>query len=416
MAAGAFAYLLAVTNRSSLGVATLEASERFAVSAAQLSTLAVAQLAVYAAMQVPVGLLLDRYGARILLVLGSVLMSVGQILVAVSVEISPAVVGRMLLGMGDAFIFISMIRLINGWYSGAKASRRQQLLTNIGQLGQAVSAIPFAALLHLQGWSIAFSTLSIVTLLLVAVSLVVVRDDREPDVLHHKVKSLKSVFSTLLLNSRHPGVRMAFWTHFTLQSATSVFILLWGYPFLVNGQGLSKELASLIIGSFVIMGFVVGPLVSTVCSKYPAMRDRAVVVVSLSIVLAWSLTIFGPERVSILTLTLLVVVLSSSAPFSMIAFDYTRTFVKKSSLGATNGLVNIGGFLATFMAMFVAGLILDAVQQAQNSAGLDVGLYTALGFRWAMSVQFLVVAVGLTMYLVERKSLHRLLRTGITAV
>jgi hypothetical protein len=209
---------------------------------------------------------------------------------------------------------------------------------------------------------------------------------------------------------------MAFWTHFTLQSATSVFILLWGYPFLVNGQGLSKELASLIIGSFVIMGFVVGPLVSTVCSKYPAMRDRAVVVVSLSIVLAWSLTIFGPERVSILTLTLLVVVLSSSAPFSMIAFDYTRTFVKKSSLGATNGLVNIGGFLATFMAMFVAGLILDAVQQAQNSAGLDVGLYTALGFRWAMSVQFLVVAVGLTMYLVERKSLHRLLRTGITAV
>jgi hypothetical protein len=68
------------------------------------------------------------------------------------------------------------------------------------------------------------------------------------------------------------------------------------------------------------------------------------------------------------------------------------------------------------MAMFVAGLILDAVQQAQNSAGLDVGLYTALGFRWAMSVQFVVVAIGLTMYLVERKSLQRLLRSGITAV
>lgn len=415
MAAGAFAYLLAVTNRSSLGVATLEAADRFAVSAAQLSTLAVAQLAVYAAMQVPVGLLLDRFGARILLVVGSVMMSVGQILVAVSAEISPAVLGRMLLGMGDAFIFISMIRLINGWYSGVKASRRQQLLTNIGQLGQAVSAIPFAALLHLQGWSIAFSTLGALTLLLVVVSLVVVRDDREPEFAHHKAKSLKSVFRTLLVNSRHPGVRMAFWTHFTLQSATSVFILLWGYPFLVNGQGLSRELASLIIGSFVIMGFLVGPLVSTVCSKYPAVRDRAVLLVSLAIVLAWSLTIFGPEKVSMLTLTLLVIVLSSSAPFSMIAFDYTRTFIKKSALGATNGLVNIGGFLATFMAMFFAGLILDAVQQAQSSSGIEVGLYTALGFRWAMSVQFVVVAIGLTMYLIERKHLQRLPIAGITA-
>ncbi|MFM6978365.1 MAG: MFS transporter [Micrococcales bacterium] len=406
MAAGAFAYLIAVTNRSSLGVATLEASERFDVTAAQLSTLAVAQLAVYAAMQVPVGLLLDRFGARLLLVFGSLAMSLGQGIVAFSDQIAPAVGGRMLLGMGDAFVFISMIRLVNGWYSGAAASRRQQLLTNVGQLGQAVSAIPFSALLHDQGWSSAFSVLAIVTLLLVVVSIVVVKNDRDSAAHQTQAKSLRNVAKYLLRNSRHPAVRMAFWTHFTLQSATSVFILLWGYPFLVNGQGFSREAASLIIGSFVIMGFIVGPFVSTVCSRYPHQRDRAVIIGSVAIVLAWSMTIFGPESVPIPILVFLIVVLSSSAPFSMIAFDYTRSFVSKASLGATNGLVNIGGFLATFSAMFAAGFILDVVQEAQSKAGIDAPLYSTLGFRWAMSVQFLVVAIGLTMYLVERGRLR----------
>ncbi len=104
-----------MTQRSSLGVATLIASERFDTNAQQLATLAVFQLIVYAGMQIPVGILLDRFGAKILLTVGALIMAVGQIVLAFAPVLSFAVVGRMLVGMGDSFTFISMIAMINGW-------------------------------------------------------------------------------------------------------------------------------------------------------------------------------------------------------------------------------------------------------------------------------------------------------------
>ncbi|WNY34304.1 MFS transporter [Curtobacterium flaccumfaciens] len=77
-------HVLAVVQRSSLGVSGVDAQDRFAVSAAVLSTLAVVQIAVYAGLQIPVGIALDRVGPRRLVLLGAALLVVGQAIVAVS--------------------------------------------------------------------------------------------------------------------------------------------------------------------------------------------------------------------------------------------------------------------------------------------------------------------------------------------
>jgi hypothetical protein len=88
---------------------------------------------------------------------------------------------------------------------------------------------------------------------------------------------------------------------------------------------------------------------------------------------------------------------------SMIAMDYTRSFIKKSRLGTAVGFVNIGGFVATFSMMFLAGVILDLVKATSDSSGGNAQLYSLNGFRWAMSVQFIVLTLGTAMFLVERK-------------
>lgn len=90
------AYLTAVFHRSSLGVTGVDAAERFHINAAALATFSVAQLAVYAAMQVPVGVLLDRYGSRRLLLAGGALMVAGQLLFAVAGDVPAAVAARVL--------------------------------------------------------------------------------------------------------------------------------------------------------------------------------------------------------------------------------------------------------------------------------------------------------------------------------
>jgi sugar phosphate permease len=76
---GMSVYLLAIFHRSSLGVAGLLAAERFDIEATQLALFTVLQLLVYAGMQVPVGVLLDRFGSRALLLVGLVLMTGAQL-------------------------------------------------------------------------------------------------------------------------------------------------------------------------------------------------------------------------------------------------------------------------------------------------------------------------------------------------
>lgn len=403
MVSGAFAYLVAVTNRSSMGVAALAASERFDVTAAALSTLAVVQLIAYAVMQIPVGILLDRFGAKKLLIVGAVLMSIGQFTVAFSESLTPAVIGRLLVGAGDAFVFISMIRLVNGWYVGKQATRMQGLLTNVGQLGQAVSAIPFAFVLVHLGWNLSFMWLAVITLILVFVSFALVVDDREGSHSGARPETLRHAFKLLGENIRHPGVRLAFWTHFCLQSAPSVFLLLWGYPFLVQGQGISPANASLLLSLFTVIGFFVSPQIAKFAHSHPHRRSNLVYLFITLIALAWGLIVAMPGRAPFWMIILLVVVLAASGPASMIAFDYSKSFVDKNRLGTANGFINVGGFSATFIMMFFAGMILDFYKGYEASIGNQVSLYSLEGFRWAMSVEFVALAIGITFFTIERR-------------
>ena len=122
------AYMVAVLQRSSLGVAAVEATDRFSVNAAALSTLAVVQIVVYAALQIPVGVMLDRVGPRVLLTLGAALMALGQSTLAVAPTLGVALIGRILVGAGDAMTFISAVRFLTNWFDGKTIPIVTQLL------------------------------------------------------------------------------------------------------------------------------------------------------------------------------------------------------------------------------------------------------------------------------------------------
>ena len=73
-------YLVAITGRSSFGVAGLDAIERFDVNARRIAVFASVQLGVYAIARIPTGMLIDKFGPRILLVVGAVTMGIGQVI------------------------------------------------------------------------------------------------------------------------------------------------------------------------------------------------------------------------------------------------------------------------------------------------------------------------------------------------
>jgi len=361
-------------------------------------------------MQIPVGILLDRFGARILLAVGALIMSIGQFIVAIASILGVAVLGRMLVGMGDSFTFISMIAMINGWYHGTKASKLQQYVASAGQLGQFISAIPFWALLNAVGWNFGFTVMSIISLITVALIIVFTADDDHTATDRvHKAVSIKQATTQLVENVKHPGVRLSFWTHFVTQPTTTSIQLLWAVPFLVTAQGQSHDFAGLVLTGMVFLGFITGPVIGGLCPRYPKKRASIVYLVVGLIILTWIYIILHQGQLPAWQLFLAFLVISVGGPASMIAFDFSKDMVPKSKLGSANGFANVGGFLATFVMMYLVGLVIDLVH---NSTG-TTERYTVQAFQYGFAAQLLVVSIGLVFFTVEwRKYLKMSAKTG----
>src|SRR3954470_10122431 len=139
---GLCAYVVAVLDRTSLGVAGLQAQTRFGIGASALASFAVLQLLVYAGLQVPVGLLLDRFGSLRLVVTGGLVMAAGQALMGTTHGVEGAVIARVLVGAGDAMTFISVLRLVPQWFPARRVPVVTQLTGIVGQAGQVLSAVP----------------------------------------------------------------------------------------------------------------------------------------------------------------------------------------------------------------------------------------------------------------------------------
>ncbi|BAL91819.1 putative MFS transporter [Actinoplanes missouriensis 431] len=385
--AGLAAYVIAVLHRTSLGVAGLDAQHRFDIGASALATFAVLQLLVYAGLQIPVGMLLDRFGSLRLVLSGALLMAAGQSLMAFTDDMTGAVVARVLVGAGDAMTFISVLRLVPHWFPARRVPVLTQVTGIVGQIGQLLSAVPLAALLAGPGWTTAFVGAAGAGVFVALVAFAALHDTPERRMNSGSAVTWQRLSSDLSSAWRHPGTRLGLWTHFTTQFTGTVFALMWGVPFLIAGEGLSRSAASSLLILFVLTGMASGPVLGMLTQRYPLRRSLLVLGVVAANMGAWALVIAWPGQAPMPLLVLLVVALGLGGPGSMIGFDYARTFNPPSRLGTATGVVNVGGFVASLLTILLIGLILDARTGGSADYHID-------DFRVAMSVQFAVAAIG----------------------
>lgn len=380
-------YTVAVFHRTSLGVAGLVAAERFDISASQLATFTVVQLIVYAGMQIPVGVLLDRFGSRLLLIIGLTLMTVGQLWFAFAHSFEMGLAARVLLGIGDAMIFTSMLRLVALWFHVKQAPVITQVSGMVGQLGAVAAATPLAAALDRWGWDRTFSIAAGAGSVLLVGLVLVVKDSPYTGEAVEKIK-VRALRRTLAEVWGNPGTRLGMWIHFTGQFGATVFTMLWGYPFLVEGQGLSPGVAGGLLITLTLSSMVAGPIIGSLTGRLPYRRSQIVLVIVACIVIAWSTVLAWPGRAPLPVLVLLVCALAFGGPGSMVGFDLARSFHPSDRLGRATGVINIGGFFASLVTMALIGLILD------HLAPGGPGTYTLTDFKVAMSVQFLLWGLG----------------------
>nr|BFE85405.1 MFS transporter [Planobispora longispora] len=386
---GVLAYVIAVFHRQSLGVASIEAAARLGVGAAGLSLLAMLQLLVYAGMQVPVGVLVDRFGSKRMLVTGAAVMACGELVFAFAGGLAGGVAGRALIGCGDAMTFISVIRLVNLHFPAHRNPVLVQLTGIIGQLGAIASAVPLIHSLRSYGWTPTFLGAAVLGAVAVVLLLTVLRDSR-PEHAADAPPGLKAAWA-------EPGTRLGMWTHAATQCSAAAFLLLWGYPFLVQGQGLSPSTAGVLLSALTLCGMVCGPLLGYLAGRFPFHRSRLVLIVIGTTAAAWTAVLAWPGRAPLWLLAVLVVILAANGPGSMIGFDYARTFNPAARIGAATGIVNGGGFVASMSVIALIGVVLDL----NGGTGLE-------SFRWAFAVQYPVWLLGAVQVLRYRTVVRRL--------
>ena len=384
---GVLAYAVAVFHRGSLGVAGITAQQRFHAGAAVLALFSVLQLAVYAALQVPVGVLLDRFGSRRMLAAGGVLMGTGQLVLAHALTVPFAVTARVLVGAGDAFTFISVLRLLALWFEPRRVPVMTQLTAILGQAGQIVATYPLVALLRAGGWTRSYE-LAGAAGLAVAVLVAVLLRDAPADTPVAPVTTSRALVAERVRGAwGEPGTRLGLWTHFVTQFSGTVFALLWGYPFLVVGEGRSPATAGLLLTVLVLAGVVVGPVLGRLCGHWPYRRSILVLAIVGATASIWTVVLAWPGRAPLWLLVLLVVVLSSNGPGSMVGLDYARTENPPDRIGSASGIVNVGGFVASLTTILLIGAVLGLL-----SSGTA---YTLDAFRAAFCVQYVLWGVGL---------------------
>ncbi|MEO3760302.1 MFS transporter [Mycobacterium sp. B14F4] len=402
-ATGLFAYIVAVLDRTTLGVSGLDAADRFQASPSVLSTFVVLQVIVYAGAQVPAGLLLDRFGSKTLILSGAALMASGQLALAFTESLPTAIAARAVLGLGDAFTFISVLRLVSHWFPARQVPLVTQLTGICGQLGQVLSAVPFFAVLSAWGWTTAYASVAAVGVLSMVLTLALVRNTPNGNVVEAETMSVRETLASVKTVWLRPGTRLGFFTHMGTQFSVTAFALMWGVPYLTKAQGLSASIAGSLLTVSVVAAISAGILVGIFTGRRPHRRSRLVLAIIASNAAVWTVVLALPGRAPLWLLVVLIVVISVGGPGSMVGFDFARTFNPSATLGTASGLVNMGGFIASLLVMQAMGVILDAA----GEISLD-------SFRWAWTVQYTIWALAVVGILITRRKARRLMLSDLS--
>lgn len=392
---GTLVYLVAVVHRTSLGVAGIDAADRFHIGASALSSFSILQVLVYAGMQIPVGLMVDRLGTKRVLMLGAVLFTTGQLAFALSHSYGMALAARAVLGCGDAMTFVSVLRLGSRWFPARRGPMIAQGAALFGVAGNLVSTVALSRLLHSAGWTPTFLGTAIggaFVLLLVALFLKDHPEGHEPAPAEHA--GLAYVRRQISAAWAEPGTRLGMWTHFTTQFSGMVFLLLWGLPYLVEDQGLSRGTAGTLLTLVVLANMVFGMLFGQLISRHHGARMPLTLGVIAATAAAWAAVLCWPGgQDPMWLLVVLCVVLGACGPGSMIGFDFARPANPPERFGTASGIVNIGGFTASMLTLLAVGVLLDA---------------TGDNYRVAWSSVFVLQAVGTVQILRLRRRSERL--------
>lgn len=291
----ASAFFIEYFVRVAPGVMVDSLMHDFKVQALALGSLSAFFYYTYVGMQIPVGILVDRFSLRWLLTSMIFLCGLSSLIFAMTTHLEIAAFARLMMGFGAAFAFVSALKVAAVWFPAKKFGLLAGLTQALGMLGAAVGQMPLAYLVEHFGWRNALIFIAGLMILLSVLVALWVRDPILPAAQAKKNKKTltHSSWSGLIRVLRNP---QSWWNALLaglLFAPTAALAELWGVKFFRQTYNLSNEVAAMGIGLIFIGWTIGGPLMGWISDKIQ--RRKLILILSSSFSLLFaSLVILAP--------------------------------------------------------------------------------------------------------------------------
>lgn len=398
---GAAFYCYEYFLRIAPSVMSHDVMKAYGLTAAGFGKLVAFYYFAYTPMQVVVGVLLDRYGARFLLAGAVLICAVGTFLFADSHSLFMAETGRFFVGLGSAFAFVGALKLTSIWLPPQFFASITGLIAGLGTIGAMVGDNLLGKLVQLEGWRMTTFLSAAVGIALAVALFLMVRDsaDPHPDVSVLPPLSYRDVFKSLFHSLKRPQFWMNGVIGALMYLAMSAFAELWGIPYMRQAHHLDPTAAHLTV-SFTFLGWAVGgPLMGILSDR---LKLRRPVLMFGALIAAGLITlVLYDTHLSIWFLDVLLFLFGAFSAAQAVVFAVGREVADKAIAGSAIALTNMFVMLGGVIFQPLVGKLLD-LRWAGQMAG-SVRYYSSSDYRFALTILpiALIVSFVITLFLKE---------------
>jgi MFS family permease len=376
------AYFFSYFFRSANAVIAGDLSRDLHLNAGQLGLLTSLFYAAFAAIQLPMGIWLDRWGSRwvtpSLLLIGAL----GSFLFAFASNLALLAIGRALIGIGMAGVFMGSLKIFSQWFSLKRFATVSGSMVGIGALGALVASSPLAWLNEAIGWRAVFVIGGVATALVAAAIMLWTRNT-PPGVAWTGGKATMDGFALVFGDRR-------FWhmtpIAFFLAGVTMGFQGLWAGPYLFDANGLDQIAAGNVL-LWMAIGLAVGFLTTGQLADRFGIARVTVVAAVLFILCQFALALHPP----LAWVVLLYALFGFTGAFNIMIVTQARQIFPLHITGKAVTAINVFAIGGTFLLQWWMGLIIglfpvDAAgaypPQAYSAALIVMGVGTTLSLLW----------------------------------
>jgi MFS family permease len=371
-------YLAGFFQRSSPAVMTGELMRSFSITAKELGNLSALTFYAYVAMQIPTGILVDTWGARRLLIAGSLSAAVGTLLFGATDSYWLACCGRALVGGATAVGWLVLLKLTTHWFPARRFAMLSGLGLLFGNLGALGAQVPLRLSIEHFGWRAVVIGSAGAILLITALAWALVRNDPSdrqfasfaPAILQQREKTtLASVLGGLRQIFRYRNTWLIFFAQGGIVGPILAFTGLWGTPFLRARYSLSPAEAAAVCSVMIISWALASPFSGALSDRIGRRKPIYWAGSAISAV-GWLALFYAGLPLPAFIAVAAITGLASGAV--VLGFAYAKESVPVPFLGTISGAINIGNMIGPALLQPGIGRILDQKWSGQMAAGVRV--------------------------------------------